>query len=143
VTLPFVSRARFEDACRKNEELETERKRLLDRIALLSGQPPLYSDRPAAAAAPAMVRQPERAEGEGALPARRHGRLTRQQLLDEANRAAQQRARVAESPGIVAEMNAKQAAAWPVKAPTKPAAVAADFARAEVQGREQAVRNAD
>lgn len=40
--MPWVSRGRFEDERERVSRLEEERERLLDRIAALSGQEPLY-----------------------------------------------------------------------------------------------------
>lgn len=119
---PFVSRARFEDERRKVEELEVERRRLLDRIALMSGQPPLYSERPATTSTPVLVQPAKKAEGEP----QRGGRISRKDLLQRGNEAAAQRARVPGSQGVVAEMRqheelGRQRAAEMLRTNTEPA----------------------
>lgn len=57
--LPFVSRARLEDAQRLVAELSEERRILLDRILQASGQKPLFARDPAAAPEASTVKEEE------------------------------------------------------------------------------------
>ena len=43
MTMPFVSRERYDEKVERVRELERERELLLDRIAVLMGQAPLYA----------------------------------------------------------------------------------------------------
>lgn len=131
--LPFVSRARFEDVRLRVEQLEAERKRLLDRIALLTGQPPLYTERAAGvttiATPPARRTDPE---------PKRDGPINRRRLLAMANQDAAARARTPGAPGVVAQMHSKEAHLRQARMP----AVVAEFQQAEQAGRERAVTHA-
>lgn len=49
VRLPFVSRERLEEEQARVRALEAERRQLLDRLALLRGEPPLFAEVPAPA----------------------------------------------------------------------------------------------
>jgi hypothetical protein len=44
MTFPFVSRERLEDAKSRIDKLEKERESLIDRIAVLTGQRPIYGE---------------------------------------------------------------------------------------------------
>lgn len=61
--LPWVSRGRFDDANEQIAELKADKKLLTDRIAVLTGQQPLYAPTPIALVAPVQAEDPPKPMG--------------------------------------------------------------------------------
>jgi hypothetical protein len=86
---PLVSRERYEERCKEVAELKAERQQLLDRVAMMSGQPAIY--------APAAPRPEAPPAHVGTYPEAPAARPTLEQITRQANLAAQQ---MAKTPGM-------------------------------------------
>lgn len=87
VRLPFVSRERLEEEQARVRALEAERRQLLDRLALLRGEPPLFAEVPAPAPRPESAAAAEEAPEPKKIVA---GSVTADHILREAAKAVRE-----------------------------------------------------
>lgn len=86
---PFVSRGRYEDMRQRVHSLENEQRELIDRVLILSGNPPLYQHPapPSKEAPAAPAAEPQREEGKEKDDLLRIVRPTRAEMRRTAERA--------------------------------------------------------